>query len=375
MYCHRCGNRLPNEAVFCNSCGTKVLLNDQDIPQPPPLGKVTVQFGDSSPMTPPQFSSPPYPQYPANWQVPTGPLAQQAASSSTQSQHPISPMQQFLVRVFGANLASNALFGVVLGGIFAVIVGVLATGLLVSIAHSIVPHITGTSGYTSSEDIIDFAFGIVPLHNLFRDSLQLFLVMHGVGIHTQYGSDTYSYFGPLHGLLILPALLLTLAGYIAASTDFQNSVRSSLWRGVAVALPYTALLFLMVSQVNGCIPGFGQGNSDLVCSSIPSSSPSAGLLTMDNLTLLVFGLFWGCLFGLLGASLKIARGQWRYMLRQYLRMSSRPQFMGMLVGGLAASGLGIALALPVLFSFIAYTSYSVPLLVQQVCLPSEIGSP
>src|SRR5437016_10732851 len=126
MYCHRCGNRLPNEAVFCNSCGTKVLLNDQDIPQPPPLGKVTVQFGDSSPMTPPelssgppysapqfgdnfrmtppqfssppypptqfgdsspmtppQFSSPPYPQYPANWQVPTAPLAQEAASSST----------------------------------------------------------------------------------------------------------------------------------------------------------------------------------------------------------------------------------------------------------------------------------------------------
>src|SRR5947209_20509970 len=110
-------------------------------------------------------------------------------------------------------------------------------------------------------------------------------------------------------------------------------------------------------------------------SSIPSSSPSAGLLTMDNLTLLVFGLFWGCLFGLLGASLKIARGQWRYMLRQYLRMSSRPQFIGMLVGGLAASGLGIALALPVLFSFIAYTSYSVPLLVQQVCLPSGDWQP
>ena len=62
MYCHRCGNGLPNDAVFCNICGTRVLLTDQDMPGPSPLGKVTVQFGDSSPMTPPQLSgSLPYP--------------------------------------------------------------------------------------------------------------------------------------------------------------------------------------------------------------------------------------------------------------------------------------------------------------------------
>ncbi|MFL5695852.1 MAG: zinc ribbon domain-containing protein [Ktedonobacteraceae bacterium] len=410
MYCHRCGNGLPNDAVFCNICGTRVLLTDQDMPGPSPLGKVTVQFGDSSPMTPPRLSgslpypptqfgdnspiTPPqfsglqypptqfgdsspqlsssqqYPQYPASWPISSVPLPQQAVSPSTQSQQPMTPVQQFLVRVFGSNLASNALFGVVLGGIFAAVGGIVITAILVSIAHAIAPHIINASIYSSSEDIIDFALGIVPLHNLFRDSLQLFLVMHGVGIHTQYGSDSFSYLGPLHGLLIVPALLLTLAGYLAASTDFQNRVQSSLWRGVAIALPYTGILFLVLSQVNGCIPAYGQANADLVCSGISSSPSSAGVLSMDNLTLLVFGLFWGCFFGLLGASLKLARGQWRHMLRQYLRMSSRPQFMGMLVGGLAASGLGISLALVVLFSFIAYASYSVPLLVQDACLPS-----
>src|SRR5256885_17001672 len=177
MYCHRCGNGLPNDAVFCNICGTRVLLTDQDMPGPSPLGKVTVQFGDSSPMTPPRLSgslpypptqfgdnspiTPPqfsglqypptqfgdsspqlsssqqYPQYPASWPISSVPLPQQAVSPSTQSQQPMTPVQQFLVRVFGANLASNALFGVVLGGIFAAVGGILITAILVSIAHAI----------------------------------------------------------------------------------------------------------------------------------------------------------------------------------------------------------------------------------------------
>ena len=84
----------------------------------------------------------------------------------------------------------------------------------------------------------------------------------------------------------------------------------------------------------------------------------------------MFGLLWGCLFGVVGASLKIARGQWRHMLFQYLRTFARPQVAGMIVGGLAATGLGVLLSLVVLYSFMAYTSYTLPLLTQRICFAS-----
>src|SRR5207249_3696638 len=140
-----------------------------------------------------------------------------------------------------------------------------------SIAHAIAPHVSGAGGYGSGEDIVDYALGMIPLHNLWRDTLQLFMIMLGAGIHRQDGYSSWTSLAPLYGLLVLPALLLTYGGYIAACTDFQNHIRSSLWRGAAIAVPFTLLLLLLVSQVNGCIPG-GQGG--VVCTSVPSSTYS-----------------------------------------------------------------------------------------------------
>ncbi|GAC1387044.1 MAG: hypothetical protein NVSMB33_16610 [Ktedonobacteraceae bacterium] len=278
------------------------------------------------------------------------------------------------MRLFGEKLASNALFGVILGGVLAAVVGVIVTALLLSIFHAIAPHNSNVGIYSTGEDFVDYTLGIIPLHNLFRDTLQLFLVMHGTGFHTEYlyggtsaPSYTYSFVSPLNGLLIIPALLLIFGGYIAASSDFQNTIRASLWRGVAIAIPYVILLFLMSFQANGCIPFNGTSTTDLTCSVSSSSTSSYSVFTIDNLTLFGFGLLWAALFGLLGASLKIARGNWRHMLFSSLRASSRPQIMGMVVGGLAAAGLGIFLALLVLFSFIPYTTYSIPLLARAMC--------
>src|SRR5439155_17772567 len=263
-------------------------------PQYPPTqfaGNPPMQFGSNPQYTSTQYAMSPNqfgsnPSFPPAWQIPMSSMPQQSQPYSTQSAPALPPnaVQRSLIRLFSANLASNALFGVILGSLLTAVGGVLVTGLLVSIAHAMAPQVTnpgGSNGYASGENSIDFALGIVQLYSLFRDSLQLFLVMQGVGIHIQYSTGAYASFAPLHGLLVLPALLLTLAGYIAASTDFHNRLQSSLWRGVAIALPYTLLLWLMTTQVNGCIPANGPGSSAVVCSVAASSS--SGTLSMDTL--------------------------------------------------------------------------------------------
>ncbi|HLJ33348.1 MAG TPA: hypothetical protein VKU38_06850, partial [Ktedonobacteraceae bacterium] len=279
------------------------------------------------------------------WQVPLSAAAPPAPPP------PPAGLQQWLIRTVGPNLASNAVFGVSLGGMLAAIIGAVAAIIIISIAHAIAPHVSLYGGSTTGEDVIDYALGLSPLHSIFRDGLQLLLIMNGVGFHTQNNTDVFSSTSPLNGLLIIPAITLTFGGYVAAGTDVQNRVQSSLWRGVSIAIPYTILLFFMSTQANGCIPN-GPG---AVCS---TASTSNSQLTMDTTTLLLFGVLWGALFGLLGASIKLARGEWRHKLYQYLRSNQRPQVVGAVTGSFIAVGIGIALSFLVVACFVAYTSYS-----------------
>src|SRR5205823_271743 len=127
------------------------------------------QFGNSSQLLPTQFAGnsssqlpptqlssslhyPPMQSMPGTVEVPQAPSSQ-AQSQSTGS---FNVVQKVLLRVFGANLATNALFGVILGGVFAVSVGVLSTMLLLSIVHAIAPHISNSGGYVGGEDVVDY---------------------------------------------------------------------------------------------------------------------------------------------------------------------------------------------------------------------------
>jgi hypothetical protein len=443
MFCIQCGNRLPDDAMFCNTCGnsTKPTQATTGITQ---SSRITTQFDNNGQMMPPQINSgfqapiasfgsaqfgnnPNYPQVPPtqratsqfssnanNQQVPptqmasmplnnnpnnplyppiqTGPrqytsnpanqpyqstsMGMKSPYDSTQYsndplsqpwQAPLAPavpavpppppagLQQWLIRTVGPNMASNAVFGVSLGGVVAAIFGAVAAIIIISIAHAIAPRILLYGGGTTGEDVVDYALGLIPLHSVFRDGLQLLLIMNGVAIHTQSNTDVYSYTSPLNGLIIIPAIALTFGGYVAAGTDVQNRVQSSLWRGISIAIPYTILLLLITTQVNGCIPN----NASAICSTVSSSNSQ---LTMDTTTLLLFGVLWGALFGLLGASIKLARGQWRHKLYQYLRSNQHPRAIGALTGSFVAVGVGIALSLLVVACAIAYTPYSLQLI-------------
>ncbi|HVB23177.1 MAG TPA: hypothetical protein VNG51_14645 [Ktedonobacteraceae bacterium] len=424
MFCIQCGNRLPDDAVFCNACGNSTKpLNPSAQPMTglTQSSRITTQFNNSGQVIPPQinggpqapvarFESAQFGSNPNNPQLPPTQLAPEQFSSNTNyplyppiqtgphpygsnpagqpvqsnslgmsspyqstqySSNPLSQpwqvpsvpavpaapppppagLQQWLIRTVGPNLASNALFGVSLGGALAAIIGALAAIISISIAHAIAPHINLYSSGMTGEDVIDYALGINPLHSVFRDGLQLLLIMNGVGSHIQNNTDVYSYTSPLDGMLIIPAIALTFGGYLAAGTDVQNRVQSSLWRGVSIAIPYTILLFLMTTQVNGCIPN----SPAYICS---TSSSANNQLTMDTTTLLLFGVLWGALFGLLGASIKLARGEWRHRFYLYLRSNQRPQVVGAIVGSFIAVGIGAALSFLVVACFVAYTSYS-----------------
>src|SRR6266566_1333644 len=146
MFCHKCGTSLPDDAVFCNGCGTRVGLNTPPTSIPSPLGRVTIQFSDDSslsptssannpsypptqlsnvnnPVYPPtQFgSNPSGPVYPPMgmsggpssapvWQTAGLGQPQQAGASVPYAQVyqqvvPANRVQQMLLRVFGSKLA------------------------------------------------------------------------------------------------------------------------------------------------------------------------------------------------------------------------------------------------------------------------------
>src|SRR5258708_37277274 len=54
MFCLYCGNRLPDDATFCNKCG-KAVNPSHPSSNPPPSSRITRDF--NSPLVPPQSSS------------------------------------------------------------------------------------------------------------------------------------------------------------------------------------------------------------------------------------------------------------------------------------------------------------------------------
>src|SRR5258708_28723062 len=371
MFCIHCAQKLPDDAVFCNRCGTRMEATDTKTREEFALDVPTVSVPDrelgvpftSQPSTiklqPPYLQPPPESQPPQYTQsLYLQPLLGSQPPQYTQPPPALNRIQRLLIQIFQPALASNTLFGVILGSSAAGVAGVLTSWLFLLIISAITSSSPSTGG-----DIADSVLGIIPLHMSFKDSLQLFLIMHGATAHGLYSgtggsSSSFSLAMPLHGLLVIPALCLTLGGYIAACTDLHNHARRSLLLGSAIAIPYVIILFILSSQVNG---------NTIVIADVSGSTSTLGI---DALTLLIYGLLWGLLFGALGASLKLARGQWRYMLWKYLQAHPYVQLKGMIAGSLSAAGLGIALSLLAVYSFLVYTPLSIPLM-GSLCFPGS----
>lgn len=386
MRCPHCGETIPMEALFCNYCGNKVQQGSTaNLPASFPPTEFApgteTKLAEESPYSSTPFVSTPIP--PTTTQYPVTPLpstqfaplyAQTVYASPTYTQPlpqqippapPPAPnrVQRFMLRTFQLPLASNAVFGVILGGLLAIILGVLITQLMLILFSAIAVHTAIENGIATS-DLLREELGFLPTHAPFRDALEWFLAIHGVSLHIQYNYGTsgytYSFASPLHSFLVIPAFLLLCGGYLAACTDLYNRPPTTLLRGAAVALPYTALMLLMLSQVNGDIPD-----------ALSTYHANTATLTLDIGSTLLYGLLWGSLFGTLGASLKLAQGQWRHMVNLYLISNRQSQISGMITGGLIATGAGITLSLLPVLSLIAYTPLSVPLVQRIECSGSD----
>lgn len=384
MFCVSCGNQLPDDAAFCNSCGVKTVQpSSTNLPVMPNPRYVTIELTETMrermnsvyppaqtmyPVSQPlpqnlPVSSPTNPLYPGNYggmpsptshTLPTLPtsLILPAPPATPTPVLPLTAFQRFLVRVFQPSLASNGWLGVMAGGLVALVGSAICTGLFLTIAQSL---------YPGKSQLVFNDLGIWNFQNSFRNSLQLLMIALGAASHFQYnaGSTLYSFSisSQLDGLLLIPALFLIIGGYIAGSTDFQNRIRVTLGRGAAIAIPFAVLLLIAVSQVNGAVPeanGVIDANSTMVSIDIP--------------TLLIFGLLWGCVFGVLGASIKLAYGQWRLMMRTFVQTSRYAQLAGMSIGGIFATFLGIACSLLLIWGVTAFTSFSIPLFNSTLCI-------
>ncbi|GHO70611.1 hypothetical protein KSC_095030 [Ktedonobacter sp. SOSP1-52] len=271
--------------------------------------------------------------------------------------------QKLTIRLFQPYLASNAIFGIILGALVSTLLGMLCFFCIISLLSNAVPEnisrqYYNASGNTQKSNGGEFTAGnllqFLPLQSPFRDTAELFLISQNTqttlqdtfpgGSNGTVTTYTETMTSPFHGLLLLQALLLVLGGYIAASTDFRNRRGASLVRGMAIAIPYTVLLFLLATQVNGNIP---------LATSTSATQQSTSTFSVDSTTLLLYGLLWGAVFGLVGAAIKLGQGQVRHHLHRYLYTQRHPQLTGIVTGGLSALLLGLSLAL--IFGYSLYS--------------------
>ncbi len=430
MQCPSCKRELLLDAVFCNYCGTRVQSSPPTTSQLPPtfsapspyMPNNTTQLSSplpspSSPGISPSMGNMP-PVNTGNMPVFTGnmppvstgnmppvstdmmqptmqpfrygeaqitnglmqPTMQPFRYDVTQPQQPpqtpvaqmLEPnaLQKLLERIFQPALARSAALGIILGGILPVILGVICSLVFLAIleGRSASPGVASSS--TLNWDYLETLLDMTPIHVLFRDALQLFLVANGVGIHVQYGAGaastgaTFSVYhaNGLHALLFVPALLLVFGGYLAACSDFTNNPKISMLRGIAIAIPYTVVLWLLTTQVNGLRVSVNGTASPLSTSM---------MVSMDIPSLLMYGLLWGALFGAIGASLKLARGQWRRMLQFYLHTKLSPLWAGTLAGGVVATIFGILLSWLAVLSLTPNVIVSEPIVSRVLCAGSD----
>jgi hypothetical protein len=234
---------------------------------------------------------------------------------------PLNRVQQGLRRAF-PGVAANPWFGIVLGSCLAMVLGLAATWVLTTVAGAFI-------GWQALQAYLPLNLQGMPLVvDTFTVVMQratlVLTTMSPAGVVT--GTATVS--PPITLLLLVPALALTAGGYVAASTDWWGRPRASFARGAGVALP-CALLLAFLGQL-GASSG-ATSNGQIVAS-------------VNTISLILYGLLWGVLFGGAGALLRLY-GKPARALGLALARRPRPRWLAPALGGLAAVGYGAGFAM------------------------------
>ncbi|MBF6589760.1 MAG: zinc-ribbon domain-containing protein, partial [Ktedonobacterales bacterium] len=398
MPCPNCHADVPPGAEFCTHCGTPLdsQAPDTEGHQPPipeqganqtapsyPLPPPYVPYG-GSPYAPPYADQPytdsPYAPPSQPYAPPSQPYAppsqpysnlySQPLPGATYSQPlPTTPRPPFMPDLFGANVApafavprtrAQALllryfpsrlgvslwFTAALGAVVAAITGLILSFLVQLVWENLIK----TTLAASSPSVSSFLLGSLDTSSLGLDPLKIFALAHHVPLVMTYSgnvlgasaSGSGSLDLPLTGLLLVPALALTLGGYLSASSDYSHVARYSIARGALIAPFYGLITFFLAVVATSHLSGAAAGVSSVA--SIGSSPAHA----------LVYGLLWGVLFGALGGWIQVSGRHWLAAALPTLQAVRNPRAAGAVAGAVIALVSGILIFLVLGFAALAF---------------------
>ena len=290
----------------------------------------------STPLAPGQYVSPgsvplTTPQYMAPGSTPMG--APQYATYAT----PRQPSQPFMPHIFGADADPNTAqastrlqayllknvprqyavskwFGAVVGGLLAIVVG-----LLLSIpAQELWKKSVGVSALGGFNPLGSLGSGGASSNPLLSPGVFTFFTIEN-HVPLTYGisssslsSGSFSLTLPMIGLFIVPVISLILGGYVSAASDFSRRARFSVARGALIA-PVYALCLVIVAVI---------GKHDQ--------------LGAQPLLAFLYGLLWGAVFGAIGGWIQQSGAGWLSALLGKLQSVGNGRIVGAVAGAVSA---------------------------------------
>jgi hypothetical protein len=269
---------------------------------------------------------------------------------------PSTTLQAALRRRVSDRLALNLWFTSALGAGMALLTGLALIWVTLMLWRGFIASVLANGGpiYSLSGLLGEAVAFLQP------NALTLYVLAHHVPLTVHFAAGTSGASGngtlspPLLGLLVVPALALTLGGYLSATSDYTRVARYSIARGALIA-PWYAVLLLLLSLVGtSAISGGAVGVRGAVT---VGAAPLAAFF---------FGLVWGALFGGFGGWIHLSGRHWLARALPALQATRRP------LPGAALAGALVTLVSGVL-SFLAIGGAAVALL--NVQSASETASP
>lgn len=232
-------------------------------------------------------------------------------------------IQRLWKRHIPPHWAANPWVSILVGALAALVLGLLATAIMLIFWSPAVGYLLDSSGaIDGNRDLIQAIFA--------PNLLQLYLLAHGIPMALSLGAPgaTGSFAAleslPLTGVSLTLACALVIGGYVAAASDFTHRLRYSVLRGALIGPLYAVLLALVAL--------FGRSTVMVAQNTIIQLQPSIGQAFLT-------GLIWGIALGALGGLLAVRS-------HHLFTTNRRPDLVaGAAWGALIALGSGLLLAL------------------------------
>lgn len=255
---------------------------------------------------------------------------------------PSTPLQEYMTRNLPRQYALNKWFTALLGAIAAVISGLILTALAQSLWGN---AIKGLLGLAPTPESISSTLDSYGQALLTPDLLKLFAIEHHVPlvisasvsaagpVNASLGGDVTLNL-PLTGLIIIPALALTLGGYVSATSGYTRQARYAIARGALIAPFYAVATAILAAMGSSSISGGLLSESGSVTIA-PAVFPAV-----------IYGLLWGAIFGALGGWIHHSGRAWLSSAVQSLQSVQtlqRKRAAGAVAGAVAAYLCGVLL--------------------------------